>query len=596
MIRILLDGIEYEDVTGLEKAKLNIVRDESVKGLLIKFIDDVTFYGAAYDAILDYANTNGDCSRMPVDVYFGDEDGDGVQFSGFLSYKDPETKINKTTRHLTTKIQQGDLSNFIIDKLDYVFSINTDFCIDRTTSLTPITDRQADFMIGGAGNFGGGSYETYLVEDALNQCLEYISNGAVSLSTTVFDTKFTEEQYDIDFNGWSLGETMNITWVNYYGQTFETEVNFAASYQTSSDLMSYQLVHEVGSLAGLVNDTKNYFQRFSWSQPNTVGSGNDITVGTQLPFQSVSISVNPPRVMNQPSITKTQNFQWGLKDLAITRASILAGNEIQFRITLGQLLRHLNNTFNLSFYFDTTSTGTTLNLVFLEDLFTNTEAVDLSNMRQVDASFSDEFSINSLTTPDGLIDAIFTSDTWYTRVCIGNELDISSSGFSSHDFFNAFKTDVEVDDRLLYAILNDALTQNERYHFQNSFPTVPLIEDKYNYNAPYFSPFRVMNYFINSNQNFLQTIKSPEYQNFSQCINNCGSGEIENTNEILIDTSYTFEGYLTLEQHKTLISNNTQFIRFAIHDVAYSGFIKDISISLYTGLTTFELLAEDIKQ
>lgn len=603
-MRVLIDGVQYDEVSGLNEAKLNIARDNNVKGLLIKFISDVTFYGAAYTAILDYVEANDDCSQIPIDIYFGSDNGDGLGFQGYIVYKDPDTKIDKTNCRLTTKIQQGDLSGFILDKLNYQMTINAPVCIDGTTALTPITDRETQYFTNGGGLTFLGGFQTYLVKDVLTQLLEFLSNGTIGLNAPIFDVKQDQDYYQIEFNGWTSGETMTLEWTNFYGQTWQAQQLFATSASTSITRLEARCLHEHNNNQ-IQADRTQYLQKWSASDTDLIALTMDLY--SHLPFTDVSISVSPSRGgVNEPTVTKLNAFAFGLQGLAIVRESYLMNVDGQFRVSLGQLLRHLTQVFNLSFSFQRDTSGNLEMLLQpLEDYFDNTQAIDLGNIRQVNSEFSDDFAINQLNTPSGVGANIFTATTWSTDVCIGAEIGLQADGFSSQDFYNAFvragggPDAADVGEKLLWAMtdIDNSYNTAIRYAYHvidnSGFPSTIITSFRYTYNTPYISALRCYNYFINSNKDFTQPLKDPDYI-LATCLTNCDNGIITNTNTLLIDTLYKFEGRLTQDQIKTLRDNTTQFIIFAINGVEYKGFINEIEIDLLTKQAQIELLAENI--
>lgn len=185
--RFSLDGTLKEQPQGWDEIAVIIERDKEIRGLIVRYTSDLVWSGNGYDYIIGQMQSQGFCDLVDVliEVEQFPENGWETFFEGviFLS----ECKINRSWCTVEVKVHDAVFGAMIqnnkgIDGQVNVPRSKTDVTIFSAPN-TPI-----DFFRPSDGAVVYMNRECYRVEDALKYIIEFMTDGAVGFTSTIFGT------------------------------------------------------------------------------------------------------------------------------------------------------------------------------------------------------------------------------------------------------------------------------------------------------------------------------------------------------------------------------------------------------------------------
>jgi hypothetical protein len=593
LFRIYMGGVYLSDEPkNLTETELTIARDEKQKGVVISFTSEVTFYGDGYVQLRSIRDAGSGCAQVPVNIEFhcAETRGWEVLYSGVIPLGSEDVEWDDYNCTVTTRIENADFSTLLENYADNRVIINTDFCADGNTSLAPITKNATDFFASFSGVFTGIPVGTFLFTDVLQQALSYISNNQITLvPDPLYSTLYLAQILDLDFiDPLAPGDIITLEFTNYYGQ------NYTVTHTCTgvSDIAAFarQCLHFGDSSVSPDLDRTNFFEKAS-SADLTLGP--DITLINFLPWDNITFEVNGGA--KDTSITESQSFQYGLKNLGITSSTVLQQQKADISYSLNQLLNHATELHNMGWQITINpSGGYFFNLTHLPDMLVNTSnAVALPQVSGLITKTSGTYNVNSLTTPKGDADNIFKSFTWNSVNCYGENKKLESEKCSTQEFFDLFTSTQVQDDELYYVFLKDGdYTEAEGFRVIVS-STVFAAADQFHYNIPYMMALvaKQSQIYAADNDLFGSVPLSP-FDLDSTCPN-CPTARIENTNTVFLRNVTTFQHPVSYSQVRNLLDNALQYVNFSDgRNVAKKGFIKQVKIPFKTFLASFDLYTD----
>lgn len=577
---------------GLIETELTIKRDETLKGVFFDFTSELVFWGDGYQILKNIRDNQEGCAQVPCNIEFrcAETRGWEVLYQAVIPLGSKDVEWDDYNCEVMTRLENADLSNLLRSYGDVVVKLNTPTTIDNNTVLAPITQNLTEF----SGDFSGGALTdpvpSYLFTDALQQTLSYLSNNAIDLvADPIYSTLFLAQVLEFDFiDPLTAGDTLILTFTNYYNQ--EYEINFVAPVGSSGFIITEFLTRALHMENAASGGRTNYLEKAQhFDDVNVV-------ITNYAPWKSWSISVNGGA--KDATITETQAFQYGLKNLAITTSTSIQEQTSPTYVTLNELMAHASQMHNMGFVMTRTGSGFNFNLTYLPDLLDdNSTGILLNQVKDQKTKTTGEYNLNSYTTAAGHADAFFQPFTWNARNCYGENSKSEAEHFSTQEFFDLINTAKSQDDAIYYAFLEEGdYTRNASYPVRfgsvNPGPNPALTGYTY-YNMPYAMPFLIKRneiYFANNDP--YGDIPVAEADTFATC-SNCPTATITNENTVIIKNVTNFEYPLRYSQVRTLIDNSLLFVSFTDGKTATKkGFIQELVIPFKNFISSFKLYTD----
>lgn len=592
LFRVYLSGTFLNDEPlGLNDTELTITRDELLKGVFFAFTSELIFWGDGYAALKLIRDTQAGCSQVACNIEYkcAETGGYEVLFEGIIPLGSEDVEWDDYNCKVTSKVENADFSNFLKLYGDFVFLVNRDRCIDNSTSLTTITTNDTQFFSAFNGTYNTNTKKTYLFTDVLQQLLSYLSNNTITLNEDpLYSTLLLPQILRIDFvDALAVGDVIELNFTNYYGQDYTVTHTCFNIQSVDIAIFLRKCLHIVAGAVTYSNYRENFFEKAS-----DVDEVEFIT--NYLPWTNYTIEVNAgAKVVN---ITEEQAFQYGLKNLALTSATLLQEQEGSLSITLNEILVHASQMHNMGFQIVKVGANYQFNLTFLPDLIVNTDStVSLPEVEALTSKTSGTFNASSITSPKGIADNAFKPFTWTTENCYGNQMKIEGENYSSQDFFDILNATQVQDDAVFFVFLTDGdYTKAARYRFgMANFGAFASAQFLYHYNIPYLMALIIkQNEISASNNNLLGQIPIAPLDAYATC-SQCPAAFITNTNTVLLRMIYKFDYPLSFTQVQNLISNSLQYIPFSDgRKLAKNGFIKEVIIPFKNFICSFELYSD----
>lgn len=596
LFRVYLSGTFLADEPfGLNETELTITRDELLKGVFFSFTSELVFWGDGYAALKVIRDTQAGCSQVPCNIEYkcAETGGYEVLFEGIIPLGSEDVEWDDYNCKVTSKIENADFSNFLKLYGDYEFIVNRDRCIDNSTSLAQITTNETEFFGAFNGTLNGVGVKTYLFTDVLNQILEYLSNNTMSLNPDpLYSTLYVPQRLTLGFIDPIVnGDTIEITWTNYYGQDYSmTHTAITGIQATDISIAIGKCMHVAdANKTPLTINRTNFFEKAGTS----TDFATDIT--NYIPWSAFTLSVNGGA--KAATIVESQAFQYGLQNLAVLDSALIQQQEGALYITLNKLLLHASQMNNMGFRIVKTGLTYQFNLTFLPDLLDNTNTdIVLPQIKAITSKSSKQYDAQSITTPEGITDNIFKPFTWDSNTCYSKPLKVEEDRFSTQDFFDIIGATQVQDNELYWVFLKDGdYTEVERFtvHLINDTSPIPSLAIQTHYNIPYIMPLIAKAYQINvSTNNLTGQIPLDPLDVWATCTN-CPEARILNTNTLTLNNVYKFDYPLSFTQVQTLIDNNLQFITFKDgRNISKQGFIQEVTIPFKNFICSFTVYAD----
>ena len=589
--QITLDGqLINDEPIGLAEAELTITRDEKLKGIFFNYTSDLTFYGDGYQILHAKRNTGAGCGAVNCLIEFDcNQSGNySTLFEGVINVGSGDMEWDEYNCKVNTKVENADFNNFLQTFGDFEFRVNSQFCIDGVTPLTPITQNQTDMIVDLNGATTTNPSMNYLFIDVLRQCLSFLTNGQVNLDEDpLYNVQFQRQRLQLQLPS-PIGaySTAQIDYKNFYGQDFEfTAQNVGGLANSYFRAITHASV--TGGTAALARQDRN----------NYLGMANyfdeaNLIFENIAPWQSYSVTTN----LGTGALVQLQAYQYGLKNLAITNKSGLVFQGVTLTCTLNQLMLHASQLHNMGFYIVKNGTTFDFRLRYYPDMVANSfTTVNLTNVNGIKSKSSGDFNAKTISTAAGITDNFYKKFSWTTDACFGGKLQVEGGGFSSNDIYNTFANPSETED-LIFFFLKEGdytLAQIELVTLNYNLGT-PSITNQYMYNAPYMMPILISRYVLFAGANDLKAQIENSFlpftiDSFQVCLN-CPDAVIPADNVTRLRNVYEFKHQLSFSQVQLLLTNTLDYVNFSDNrGFAKSGYIKEIKIPFKDFIASFEV-------
>ena len=180
------DGIQVSDPADWDAAELSVKYNSIVAGYVVEFGRPLTFTGDAYDTLWAARQSN-PCGKIVVTIEYKTDPyaSYAAFFTGTIFIADCIFRFDKCSAEADLIDAGYSASIFrnakIKAHLDVEFSKSGD-------TITPPTNRELNFFTCSTGGYGTLDVEGYTVFDALTYLVDFVTDGAITVSAPIYDT------------------------------------------------------------------------------------------------------------------------------------------------------------------------------------------------------------------------------------------------------------------------------------------------------------------------------------------------------------------------------------------------------------------------
>lgn len=605
--RFTLDSIHVlnDMPIGWDESEITIKRDKEIKGLFISYITDLKFYGDGYDYLKGQRDFWGHCKEIDILIEYKCEEDENFEtlFEGIIRLRDIEWDEDKC--FASCDIQDNNLSALLLDRSEIPVNLYT------TLSLSgEVLTQKGQNVVFLDPNDGvsqiGSAPICWTIFNSFKHILEYISDNQITFVSDFFSVNYPQlETWEVEYTGvFVAGNVITVQYTNYFGQSQTASAAYDSCgnpYDTTERLFGYKT-----TTSGM-NTVPDEWDFSTFMGTDDFTFNPKIILSTPLPYSNISISITGGASQPTVSVTKKQNFIYGMRDLVIANGFLLRGGGLTdpskaVNISFKDLFVEMSKYFNLSFSLKNISSVPTLRIEPTSYFFTQTQSIRLENVPNLKYKISDAFSRSKIKIGDANVSqnnddgSIFHSKyTW-----------IDEDGCSESEI-NANNTLITANWEEIEAQVNGSaeLTNDTKLYIvqTRNYPNISATNrtdnnEFVNTNIPFFTHYNVPAACSRTRVYFYNTFIT-NYHKIRNWLFNL-SGDVKNEGRVItndvslkLEREYEFEYPLSYDQIKTLINNTELFITFnkgTNPGDDLQGYIQEVKFKIKTGLTKFNLL------
>lgn len=238
-ILFYFDGVLVDTPNG--SISITLERDDEIRGLIKTFSIELTYYGTAYSALLDAFNNNNILDFVSVQIDRINSGDVETVFTGKIFVNEVEFDLSRQTASAT--IQDGTFYGIINNNKKIKARLNADRA-KNGTSITAVTFRDIDFFTPSSGTYTKTDRDCVTVFDAFNYMIDFMSDGAVTFSSSYFDTAGDGEGVVI-CTGSAINNNTNVNpYISFYDLFLEMSKLFNLSFRIDSPYTAPEMVIE----------------------------------------------------------------------------------------------------------------------------------------------------------------------------------------------------------------------------------------------------------------------------------------------------------------------------------------------------------------
>ena len=184
MFRFYFDGNEVQDPINWDDFEENIVRDETIKGLLPRYDVKLNFNGGGYDYLYSLKKSNGFCNLVSLRVDFKCGDNYETILNGYIPISD--CKFNRNKCIAECQIIDDNYGARIYNNK----SIKTDLIAGKSKNavdITPATQYNVTLFIPSTGVDIATPRTGIFVYDAFRYLVDFMTDGLVGFESDYLD-------------------------------------------------------------------------------------------------------------------------------------------------------------------------------------------------------------------------------------------------------------------------------------------------------------------------------------------------------------------------------------------------------------------------
>ena len=431
LFRIFIDNTLVQNPENWQTLKIEYQRDEDLKGLFVKYANDLKLAGTGYNLINNAINYNGVCTLLDVRVESrcNEYDNWSIIFTGVIRCKDVRFEQIGQECFVLVDLEQSNPSATLSESADVQVSlfsensVNNDVPIDfdphelyeRFAPLTgtAIPENTSPWF---RGNPIG--YECKTVVD---QLLSYLTDGQLRLRSDIFDLAPNDDYWNITLTNDLLvnGDIVTCGITDFWGN--QVTASFIATGSRTNDLVRWaNAIIYASQLMGSCPDVSNvqrqgdnrFFKPYGVAEAIPTGS-SALLLRAYSEIQSVTTSVNGTGTITL-TVTHDIVYQRGLKGLHIVKGNqwwqMVSAKNTEMFFSFENLMKLLSSAFNLQydFEYDVDEDQWYLRLEPMEYFFSSASSVyNFVNVPDLEKKFDEKRIRTGLK-----LGANYTEDTW----------------------------------------------------------------------------------------------------------------------------------------------------------------------------------------
>lgn len=413
--RFTLDDytVLQDEPLGWDSAKIVLKRNKEFGGIFYSYAGEYEFWGDGYQYINQQIENRGYCFSIKILIEYrcNVKSAYETAFTGYINIKN--AVIDNELKTVKANIEPDNVYAAFLSSSSNEYNLYTtelSFPNGKVVNLFA-DDKYYHFIEDGSYYTGidGTKFANYFrVFDVLNFLVQANTQGNLSVVSDFFTTAFNRtNKWEVALGGTTLAAgTINVTYVNQFGQIKTISQAFDTSEANTLDLLAQSLIEETSIAVDVSNlNTKgflrNWFTHVSW--PSYSRSSRIIELESWLPYTITNVSITSGTVGTTISATETQSYQKGGGDLFITNqeqeAYYLSLPDIGDNrpISFDQLFKELDALFYLGMKLVKNGDEFQLRIEPMEYFYSQAMLLQLEGVRNIKTSFNPNDNYNSVS-------------------------------------------------------------------------------------------------------------------------------------------------------------------------------------------------------
>lgn len=531
-----------------DDTNIQILRDSDIQGLFTIIVGEFTFWGDGYDVITQAIDTVGICSTIPIRIQENCS-VDPIDFDGIIYLSDVE--IDKYRCTASCAAEDNSLASQVMRLKD------TKVRVDNGRTLLGSTLPSIGITLNAGGTIGNKTWYNY--KDLMQQVLNYITNGSLTVVSSFMNANYQESEYNWVCTTTGITGGIIISYKDFTGATRQTV--FTTGIVTTDDEYAEAIAR------GMLGNNPSYPPFRGGGPISATVSGNVITLKFIGNISDLTFSLGSTGSVSPITI---KGSTYGLKNVFITSGENIKGDDGGTFVSFSDLVA-VGSYYNLSFEFVKNGSTQEIRVEQEPAFFT------LSQSAIVDGAKITEFQI-APTVFSTLQYSEQNEDntlTYYKRAsyvaysCSENSLTVGGG--------------INVPTGILPS--NPSAADADRLYICEAVPNTLNI-------ASYQSTHNASGVITNGGVYYALSISNmfvaKNYSNRAPFGVISEGVTITNTNNIKIAKRITFEAPLTRSQFSAILGNRKGHL--TVNGI--KAWISSLSYNITSGMTNFDLLIE----
>jgi len=538
---VTLNGIGLtNEPKGLElESAIQIVRDRNIPGLFTTLISDLEFWGDGYDVLLAAVQGVGICESIPITIV-EDCEVNGINFEGLIFLSDIDLDLFKCTA--TASAEDNSLASLVLRLKDTKVRVNSGFTLNGLV-LTDI-----------GSNIGGKTW--YTLEELFQHTISYITDNELTVNTgVIFGTNFLPSDAGITvLTTTSLAGTILLNYTDPVGIPVDRSI--AIPFEQTIDQIAEKIA------LSLADETLNNLGRQA-IVPYFIDRLGAVIILVSFPsFSGLTVDMGGTGTV----LVGVTAGSYGLNNVVITPGSNLNAAAPQDWTISFQNVVSIGAYYNLSFEFRDTDSVQELFIDHESAFFVNTPLFTIGGAKIMQSQTA-PFSFGSLQYNQQAEDVellLFKERSYVSYSCVNSDINIAAAASP-------------------YLLEVDADAQSDKYYLAEVVGGSIA-----SYQTSYYNGATIILGKLYRSGSILNTYVAKNYSNRAPLGLTFEGVTVTNDYPIKITKSITFDYPITRANLKAMNDNKKGYI--TVNGI--NGWINNVTSSLKTGLTQFELITE----
>jgi len=432
IFRIYINNTLVDNPENWEALKIEYKRDDDLKGLFVKYSNDIKLAGIGYNLINNAIRYDGVCTVLPVRVESRCHEFDNwnIIFTGVIRCKDVKFEQIGQECFVLIDLEQNNPSATLSESSDVQVSLFSEESVNKTVPIDfdphELYERFAPLSgLAIPANTSPWLRENpigYECKTVVDQMLSFLTDGQLRLRSDIFDLAPSDDYWNIALTADTLANfsTVSCTITDFFNN--QITASFIATGNRTNDLIRWaNAVIYASQLMGSCPDVSDafrsgdnrFFVPFGIAEA-TPTAGTALLLRAYSPIQSVTTSVSSLGGNVTLTVTNPIQYTRGLKGLHLVKGQefwqIWGAANIEMFFSFENLIKVLSATFDLQydFEYDAGEDQWYLRLEPMEYFFSaSASAYNFTNVPDLEKAFDEKRIRTGLK-----LGANYTEDDW----------------------------------------------------------------------------------------------------------------------------------------------------------------------------------------